>query len=133
MADTESNLEIWNESWDWSGRGDEWSDWWGGTPALWFGALLPRIHAFLPAETILEIGPGYGRWSQYLKGLCRRLVLVDLAERCIEHCRGRFADASNIEYHVNDGRSLAMVEDGSVDLAFSFDSLVHAEADVLEA
>jgi SAM-dependent methyltransferase len=133
MADVKSNLEVWNESWDWSGAGDEWSDWWGGTPALWFGALLPRIHAFLPAETVLEIGPGYGRWTQYLKDLCRRLVVVDLAERCIEHCRGRFVDATNIEYHVNDGRSLGMVADRSVSLAFSFDSLVHVEADVLDA
>ena len=33
----------------------------------------------------------------------------------------------------NDGKSLAMVPDGSVDFAFSADSLVHAEADALEA
>jgi SAM-dependent methyltransferase len=133
MADVETNRAIWNARWDWSRAGDEWSDWWGGTPALWFGALLPRLHAFLPAGTVLEIGPGYGRWTQYLKDLCERLVAVDLAEQCIEHCRERFAGASNLELHVNDGRSLEMVEDGSVDLAFSFDSLVHVEADVLEA
>jgi ubiquinone/menaquinone biosynthesis C-methylase UbiE len=100
---------------------------------MWFGALLPRIHAHLPTGTILEIAPGYGRWTQFLKDSCERLVIVDLAERCIEHCRRRFADAGNIEYHVNDGRSLAMVEDGSIDFVFSFDSLVHVEADVLEA
>ena len=132
MADLETNLEIWEQSWDWSRAGEEWSDAWGGTPALWFGTLLPRLQAFLPARTILEIAPGYGRWTQYLKDACERLVVVDLAERCIEYCRERFADASHIEYHVNDGRSLEMVADGSVDLAFSFDSLVHAEADVIE-
>jgi SAM-dependent methyltransferase len=133
VADTTKNIEVWQTTWDWSERGDEWSAWWGGTEALWYGALLPRVHAFVPTGTILEIAPGYGRWTQYLKGLCERLVVVDLAERCIEHCRERFADDTNIEYHVNDGRSLAMVEDGSIDFAFSFDSLVHVEADVLEA
>ena len=133
MADVETNLRIWERSWDWSRAGEEWSDSWGGTPALWFGALVPRLHAFLPAETVLEIAPGYGRWTQYLKDACERLVVVDLAERCIEHCRSRFADVPNIEYHVNDGRSLAMVAERSVDLAFSFDSLVHAEEDVLAA
>jgi hypothetical protein len=61
------------------------------------------------------------------------LVLVDLTERCIDHCRERFSSSTNIEYHVNDGRSLEMIEDGSIDLVFSFDSLVHAEADVMEA
>ena len=131
MGDIERNLTIWNEQWDWSQGGDEWSAGWGGTPALWFGALLPRIHSFVPAPTILEIAPGYGRWTQYLKDLCEHLVIVDLAERCIRHCEQRFSDATNIEYHVNDGRSLDMLPDMSVDFAFSFDSLVHAEEDVL--
>jgi hypothetical protein len=61
------------------------------------------------------------------------MVLVDLSERCIDACRERFGDEQSIEYHVNDGRSLDMVKDASVDLAFSFDSLVHAEADVIES
>ena len=133
MPELEHNAIVWETEWDWSQRGDEWSAWWGGTPALWHGALLPRLHRFLPAPTILEIAPGHGRWTQYLKDHCERLVLVDLAERCIDACRGRFAGEDHLEYHVNDGRSLEMVEDGSVDLAFSFDSLVHAEADVLGA
>jgi SAM-dependent methyltransferase len=34
---------------------------------------------------------------------------------------------------VNDGRSLDFISDRSLDFAFSFDSLVHAEADVVEA
>ena len=133
MADVQTNLSIWQKSWDWSAAGDEWSSWWGGTPALWYGGLLPRIHAFLATGTILEIAPGYGRWTQYLKDLCDQLIVVDLAERCIEHCRTRFSAATNIEYHVNDGRSLEMVEDRSIDFAFSFDSLVHVETDVLDA
>lgn len=133
MAELEEHASLWEDDWDWSQRGDEWSRWWGGTPALWHGALLPRIHPFVPTGTILEIAPGFGRWTQFLKELCDRLVIVDLAERCVEHCRRRFSDATNIDYHVNDGRSLAMVADGSVDLAFSFDSLVHADADVLAA
>lgn len=49
----------------------------GDTPAMWFGALLPRIHGFVPVPTILEIGPGHGRWTQYLKELAGRLVIVD--------------------------------------------------------
>lgn len=133
MPELDENRSVWGDSWDWPQAGDEWSEWWGGTPALWHGALLPRIHAFVPTGTILEIAPGYGRWTQYLRALADRLIVVDMTERCIDGCRARFADADNIEYHVNDGRSLAMVEDGSVDFAFSFDSLVHAEADVLDA
>jgi len=45
----------------------------------------------------------------------------------------RFKSYSNIEYFVNDGRSLSSVEDNSIDFIFSFDSLVHAEADVMKS
>ncbi len=133
MPDVAVNLEVWQKNWDWSQEGEEWSASWGGTPALWFGTLLPRIHSFIPTGTILEIAPGYGRWTQFLLGMCDQLVVVDLTPRCIEHCRERFTHASNIEYHVNDGRSLEMVADKSIDFVFSFDSLVHADADVLDA
>lgn len=133
MPTIEQNLGKWTVGYDWSRAGDEWSDAWGGTEMLWWNVLLPRIHAFLPAGTILEIAPGYGRITQYLKDFCQRLILVDLAPDCIEACRARFAASSTpITYHVNDGRSLEMIADGSLDFVFSFDSLVHAEADVID-
>ena len=133
MPDIDENLSVWTGNWNWAQRGDEWSAWWGDTDAMWHGAVMPRVHAFVPTGSILEVAPGYGRWTQYLKDLCQRLTVVDLAPNCIEHCRQRFADARNIAYHVNDGRSLSMIADESVDLVFSMDSLVHAEADVLES
>lgn len=133
MPGIEENRATWNAPSSWAAGGDEWSGAWGGTELLWHGSLLPRLHAFLPAQTVLELGPGHGRWTHYLKDLCDELVLVDVAESCIDACRGRFRDASHIRYHVNDGKSLAMVPDRALDLVFSFDSLVHAEHDVLEA
>lgn len=133
MATVEQNLTYWNAEHDWREQGDEWSSPWGGTDAQWWGTLLPRVHAFLPAATILEIAPGFGRWTQYLKERCERLILVDLAAKCIEACQRRFAADTHITYHVNDGTSLEMIADRSIDFAFSFDSLVHAEAHVLEA
>lgn len=131
MGDIRDLKQVFNEGWDWSTSGEEWSTWWGGTPALWYGGLLPRIHAFLPASTILEIAPGFGRWTQYLKDLSQRLILVDLADKCIDACRERFSSATNIEYHVNDGRSLPMIADQSIDFVFSWDSLVHADVDII--
>src|SRR5207248_6740177 len=118
---------------DWPQKGEEWSSSWGGPEAQWFGAVLPRIHAFVPAHTILEIAPGFGRWTRYLKDYCHDLIVVDMAERCIKACQQAFASSSHITYHVNDGKSLAMIADRSIDFVFSFDSLVHAEADVIAA
>jgi len=40
---------------------------------------------------------------------------------------------THIEYFINDGRSLDMLENNSIDFAFSFDSLLHAEIDVMHA
>jgi SAM-dependent methyltransferase len=133
MPDVEHNRSVWAEGWDWAAAGDDWSEWWGGTETMWHAALWPRLQAFLPAGTVLEIAPGYGRWTQYLQRLAERLVIVDMTPACIEHCRSRFSAATNIEYHVNDGRSLELVEDGTIDVMFSFDSLVHVDDGVLEA
>ena len=113
--------------------GDEWSSPWGGTQPLWWGTILPRIRSFVPTHTILEIAPGFGRCTQFLLTLAQQLVLVDLAESCIEACKRRFFASQHISYHVNDGKSLQMISDNSVDFAFSFDSLVHAEADVMKS
>lgn len=133
MPTVEQNQKLWSEEYDWSHMGDRWSAKWGGVDMHWYGTLLPRIHAFLPAGTILEIASGYGRWSHYLKDACDHLILIDLQEHCIEACKKRFADESHIEYYVTDGKSLDMVADNSVDFVFSFDSLVHVESDVIEA
>ncbi len=98
----------------------------------WYGALLPRLHLFMPAPTILEIGPGFGRWTHFLKEHCTRLIAVDVTPKCVEHCRERFEADSQVECHVNDGRSLNMVPSGAVDLVVTFDSLVHVEAGPIE-
>ena len=132
MPTIEANRQHWGQDYDWPQQGEEWSSAWGGAEAQWFGTILPRIHAFTPTNTILEIAPGFGRWTQYLKDLCRHLIVVDLNEKCIEVCKEKFSSDSHITYYVNDGRSLSMIPDDSLDFVFSFDSLVHAEAPVLE-
>ena len=108
----------------------------------WYCTLLPRLHPYLEllhtngklsVSTLLEIAPGYGRWTKYLKNLCDSLIIVDLAESCIEACKTRFQAEQNLQYFVNDGKSLEMIKDESIELIFSFDSLVHAEVDVIEA
>lgn len=133
MPSVDENKQWWNEGYPWQEGGDEWSRAWGGVDMQWHAAILPRIHAFLPTGTILEIAPGYGRWTQYLKDLCDHLTVVDLSANAIEKCRQRFATSTNIDYYVNDGTSLDMVPDSTIDFVFSFDSLVHVEAGVLRA
>lgn len=133
MPSIESNRKIWGESYPWTENGDEWSEPWGNTKSQWYGCIFPRIHAFIPTNNILEIAPGFGRWTQYLKDHCKTLEIVDLNSNCIAKCQERFAGFSHLNYHVNDGNSLDMISNDSIDFAFSFDSLVHAELPVLES
>jgi hypothetical protein len=118
---------------EWIAAGEEWSEPWGGSAAQWFGSILPRIQAALPADTIVEIASGFGRWSYYLRQHCQHLHLVEPDAQGMEACRRRFGEDPKISYHLNDGRSLEMIPDGAVDFLFSFDSLVHVRRETIEA
>jgi ubiquinone/menaquinone biosynthesis C-methylase UbiE len=133
MVSIKENYDVFAINYDWPKRGDEWSDPWGGTFYLWAITIFPRIQSFLPSKHILEIAPGFGRCTQFLKNFCDNLTIVDLSEKCINACKERFQDCENIEYYTNDGQSLEMIPDQSIDFVFSWDSLVHADKSVMEA
>jgi SAM-dependent methyltransferase len=132
MPDLRWNLRFWDCDYDWKDGGEEWSVGWGSSEAQWFGTLLPRIHGFLPARRILEIGPGFGRWTRFLLPQCSRYVGIDLSPKCVEACQKRFRHLWKIHFYHNDGLSLDRAR-GKFDFVFSFDSLVHAEVNVFEA
>jgi ubiquinone/menaquinone biosynthesis C-methylase UbiE len=134
----ENNLKTWNEVHSWPEDGDEWNlqarlcnqpyDLWKqGLIDAFIEPLVP------PGARVVEIAPGHGRWTEHLRRRAGTLHIVDLSPACIEHCRERFAAADNIEYHINDGRSLSFAADASVDLVWSFDAFVHMEARVIDA
>jgi 2-polyprenyl-3-methyl-5-hydroxy-6-metoxy-1,4-benzoquinol methylase len=131
MPNLEWNLTVWNEQHGWEASGDEWSVAWGGARSQWFGTIYPRIHRLLPAVRILEIAPGHGRWTQFLLGHSDEYFGVDIAEKCVQTCVRRFSSSTRTHFFKNDGRSLAMIPDGSIDFVFSYDSLVHVELDVM--
>jgi len=118
---------------DWNEAGEEWSAPWGSSAAQWTATIFPRIGHCLPVGTVLEIAPGFGRWTHYLKNYCDELWAVDKSSECIEACCQRFTSDLHVRCCLNDGRSLSMIPDGSVDFVFSFDSFVHTNRDVVEA
>ncbi|MFM8314750.1 MAG: class I SAM-dependent methyltransferase [Deltaproteobacteria bacterium] len=135
MPTLEQNKSYWDGdcSYDWSKSGEEWSTEWGTSFMQWNGTILPRIRTFLPAATILEIAPGFGRWTNFLREFCNNLILVDLSDKCIKACQERFKNSSQMTYFVNDGKSLDMIPNNTIDFIFSFDSLVHVEDKVISA
>lgn len=134
MPSVSENLKLWSEH-HWSHAGEEWAVGYADNDTAnadiaWSVGIWPRIHRCLPAAHILEIGPGFGAWTQFLRQWSRHMTLVDLTPRCIDECRKRFGSLG-MTYHVNDGRSLEMVADDSVDFVFSWHSLVHCQHDVM--
>lgn len=131
MPTIPENRSHWNDPKAWISAGEEWSYCWGSTASLWFGTILPRLAPFLPTDHLLEIACGHGRVTAHLLGHCRRYTGIDLAAHSVATCRSRFAEHGHAQFHETDGRSLDMVEDGSVDFAISWDSLVHAEQEAV--
>ena len=131
MPAIDKNLAMWSDPENWPEHGEGWSQTWGSSESMWHGSILPRIAPFLPAAHIVEIACGHGRVTRFLHAHCEHFVGVDLSPTCVEHCRQRFADVAHAEFHETDGSSIDRVTDSSIDFAFSWDSLVHADAKAL--
>jgi SAM-dependent methyltransferase len=131
MPDIEWNKNTWAKNYDWTNAGEEWSGPWGTSAAEWFSTIMPRIGSVLPATSVLEIAPGFGRWTEFLLRFCDSYCGVDLSDLCVENCGRRFAGRPDTEFFQNDGQSLAAVTGRKFDLVFSFDSLVHADLDAM--
>lgn len=126
------NIAKWNEMYNWPESGEEWSKSWGDSRNQWYMTIYPRIMSCLPARTILEVAPGWGRWTRFLMTECSNYIGFDISEKAIRECERRFCFDGKARFFQNDGKTLAAATDGSVDFIFSMDSLVHAETDAME-
>ena len=132
MPELNWNIQQWDEEYNWDLKGEEWSAAWGSSEAQWFATLYPRLHRRLPAARILEIAPGFGRWTRYLLNYCDEYTGIDLSADCVEACKQRFAKEEKAVFFQNDGLSLDFAS-GQYNLVFSFDSLVHADTEVFDS
>jgi SAM-dependent methyltransferase len=76
-------------------------------------------------SVVLEIGPGGGRWTQYLLP-ARKVVVVELNPQFFDYLRERFgADAAKLSFYETSGYELAGIDSDSIDFVFSFGTFVH--------
>jgi hypothetical protein len=90
--------------------------------------LLPLIK---PEFTAVEIGPGGGRWTQYLTAM-QKLYVVDFYPEMLAEL-GRRYNAPNIIKIINNGDDFPGIGAAEVDFLFSFDVFVHFELPLIEA
>ena len=136
MPTIKENLDIWDLKYDWSKNGDEWTgqakicnipyEEWRGSIAKYF--IYPNINKH---STVLEIGPGHGRWTAYILKNAKKAILVDLSPNCISFCKKRFTDFNNITYFVNNGKDLSFIKSESIDFIWSYDVFVHIEPNAI--
>ena len=94
---------------------------------------MQRVSAPTDSSVAVEIGCGHGRWTQFLASIYGHVIAVDLAPRCVAVASARFEQDDSVTVEQCDGSSLRGVGDESVDLVFSFDSLVHADTMTMDA
>lgn len=58
----ESNFKAWQNDFDWTNEGEEWSEPYGSSKVQWIAFMHPRLlNIITNKSSILEIAPGYGR------------------------------------------------------------------------
>jgi hypothetical protein len=94
MPSVDWNRQVWGQDHTWPEGGDEWNDLASqcGEPYTeWKDALIETFIAPHAVDAdVLEIAPGYGRWTELLAKSARRVVLVDINENCLSACQKRF-------------------------------------------
>lgn len=83
-----------------------------------------------PALTALEVGPGGGRWTQYLLGF-DRLYVVDYYDELLTELKKNFNEP-NMTFIKNSGDDFPGVPDASIDFLFCFGTFVHLEAKLID-
>jgi SAM-dependent methyltransferase len=124
------NRMMW-DSYDWSRAGEEWTQGVkrerGLDPERWKAQVVNdmMVKYVKPGSTVLEIGPGAGRWTKILRPLSARLILADISARCLSICRAEFNDYNNIEYYLIRNDGLDRILENTVDAVWSYDVFVH--------
>jgi ubiquinone/menaquinone biosynthesis C-methylase UbiE len=123
------NREIW-DSYNWSDEGEEWTkdaSYKGLEPNEWKIKLINEMmdKYVQPGSTVLEIGPGAGRWTEHLLKKSKELILADVSEKCLDICKGKFPEDAHIKYYCIGDKGLSFLNDNSVDYIWAYDVFVH--------
>ena len=132
-----ANKQLWNDYYDWSDSGEEWTQevkkFKGIDPEKWKNELINKMmQKYIKKDsTILEIGPGGGRWTSILKEMSNNLILADISPKCLDICKKRFANSEHIRYNLIEN-DLNFIEDSSIDYVWSYDVFVHINPSIIK-
>ena len=82
-------------------------------------------------DCVLELGCGVGRIGRELAPSCKHWTGVDISENMIRHAEQRLADRANVSFHQLARTSLDMLDDNSIDKAYSIAVFCHMDKEDL--
>lgn len=88
--------------------------------------LLPYVN---DQHCGVEIGPGGGRWTQYMLGF-KKLYVVDYYPQLLEELQRHFK-SPNMTFIKNNGTDFPGIAERSVDYLFSFGTFVHLDTKLI--
>lgn len=104
--------------------GDEWGD----KPSIDQFVRDFLVWPGIASASVLEIGSGGGRIAARVAPLCRELTCCDLPGPLLELCKSALAEFDNVRYRpLVEGMPQIPVDDESIDLIYSFDTLIHLD------
>jgi len=137
-ANIAANRQQWDKDYIWPEDGDEWrgqAELCGVPYSVWKRSLVEHLIApnVSSESLVVEIGPGHGRWTEFLADRAARVVAVDISPACLAYCRERFSSATNVEFVLTSGNTLPEELTGAVDFLWSYDAFVHMAPQVVRA
>jgi SAM-dependent methyltransferase len=97
---------------------------------VWDAHIWPVIGP-LSYDTALDIAAGRGRNSAKLATRTKKVICVDINPENVSFLQERFRDDHRFDVVLNDGVTLDDVESNTVDLAYSFDAMVHFDLEIV--
>ena len=122
--------KIWEQNFGskYAHLGDEWND--DGSSerkrdSYYFTVYAERF--IRPGMTVLEIGPGAGKWTVRIAPKVKKMFVVDVSEEMLKRTKKRCDSVgiTNVEYILGNRRDFQPIVDGSIDFFFSYDVFVH--------
>jgi len=74
---------------------------------------------------VLDLGCGYGRFVEFYAPLASFVYGVDVTAYIIDICKTKYAGIENVEFIKNNGYTLEMIDDNSIDLVSCYTVFQH--------
>ena len=97
----------------------------------WSAAQVQAALAIGKEDDVLELGCGIGRIGRELAPMCKSWTGVDISENMIDFAGQRLAGQDNVTFHKLHRTSLDMLEDNSIDKAYSIAVFCHMDKEDL--